>query len=127
MSKQILVIDNDLALQELLQAILELENYQVVLANNGLAALEMLATSVPDLILLDLMMPGMDGYTFYAELCSREQLAHIPVMVLTADVRSRPAVEQMSVACYVTKPFDLQDLLEKVKELISSSSPLNSA
>ena len=118
MQKRVLVIDDDTSLQDLMQAILELKDFEVILAENGQDALEKLAKKQPDLILLDLMMPGMDGYSFAEELQRRGLCAAVPILVLTADVSAKPQVEQLGINSFVTKPFELRGFLQEVSKLM---------
>ena len=118
MRKKVLVVDDDASLQDLLQAILELEDHEVILAENGLTALEKIEQVKPDLILLDLMMPYMDGFTFAGELERRGLRSSIPIFVLTADMRFQAALEHMGFDCYLTKPFDLHRFLNEMRKLL---------
>lgn len=118
MSRTVLVVDDDLGLQEVLQAALEEEGYEVILADDGLEALEKLATVQPDLILLDLMLPRMDGYAFAQALQQRGMRPSVPLVLLTADPRGKEAATQLGADAYVAKPFDLGDLLEKMEQFV---------
>ena len=118
MNKRVLVVDDDNDIQTLLQRILEDEDYQVVTAGDGLVALDEFEKSVPDLILLDLMMPRMDGYTFAEELRQRELRSSIPIIVLSADANAKQKVEQMGADSYITKPFDIGDLLDEISHFM---------
>ncbi len=118
LSKLILVVDDDEGLQETLQAVLEGEDYEVVIAGDGLAALEKLATVMPALILLDLMMPRMDGFTFALELERRGLRSSIPIIVLTADSRGKQKATQLGANNYIDKPFDIPDLLDKIAQFM---------
>ena len=118
LSKLILVVDDDEGLQETLQAVLEGEDYEVVIAGDGLAALEKLATVMPALILLDLMMPRMDGFTFALELERRGLRSSIPIIVLTADSRGKQKANQLGANNYIDKPFDIPDLLDKIAQFM---------
>ena len=111
-----MVVDDDEGLQETLQAILEAENYEVVIAGDGLIALDKLTAVTPALILLDLMMPRMDGFTFAQELEHRGLRSSIPIVVLTADSRGRQKASQLGADDYIDKPFDVLDLLEKIAQ-----------
>lgn len=123
MSKRVMVVDDDEDMQELLQAALEIEDYEVVTAENGITALEKLEAGIPDLILLDLMMPRMDGYTFAQELNKRGLQSSIPIIVLSADVNAGQRVQQMGAESYITKPFDLMYLLGQVSRCIQQRTP----
>src|SRR4051795_10954972 len=87
----ILVVDDDEDIRETLRLVLELKDYQVLVASNGLEALEVMRTNRPQLILLDLMMPVLDGWEFVAELDKDPKLSDTPIVVITAYAdRARP-------------------------------------
>ena len=117
MCKSILVVDDDTSLQAALQNILEDENYTVDVAGDGLAALAKLEQAKPDLILLDLMMPRMDGYSFAKELQQRGWHPYIPFIVLSADISAKTKIEHMGANGYLTKPFDIDKLLNMISQL----------
>src|SRR5947209_19365793 len=117
MCKSILVVDDDTGLQSALQNILEDENYTVDVAGDGLAALAKLEQAKPDLILLDLMMPRMDGYSFAKELQQRGWHPYIPFIVLSADISAKTKIEHMGANGYLTKPFDIDKLLNMISQL----------
>jgi len=117
-SKRVLVVDDDWGMQELLQTLLEFENYEAIIAENGLVALEKLETVKPDLILLDLMMPEMDGFTFVEELQRRKLDSFIPILVMTAGAHVKARAEQMGLHNYLEKPFDLFHFLDLLTRLL---------
>jgi CheY-like chemotaxis protein len=116
--KRVLIVDDDPCLQSLLQVILELEDYEVILAENGLVALEKLEIITPDLILLDLSMPHMDGLTFAQAVQQRSSHASPPILILTADVNAKAQAQQMGCNNFCTKPFELRQFLSEVAKLI---------
>jgi two-component system response regulator MprA len=115
----VLVVDDDPSIRTLLEEVLRDEGYVVRVAANGREALEYLNRDRPALILLDLMMPEMDGRQFCRAIAPRQQSAEqrVPVMVITADRASREEVRSLGVDSYVTKPFDLDTLLTEVARL----------
>ena len=115
----VLVVDDDPSIRLMLKEVLRDEGYTVSVAANGREALAQLEHDRPDLILLDLMMPEMDGRQFCREIAPRQQSPEerVPVMVLTADRASREEVRSLGVDGYVTKPFDLDKLLDEVARL----------
>ena len=119
MPKLVLVVDDDPSLQVMLRAILEEENYEVAIAGDGIVALEMVANKRPSLILLDLKMPRMDGLTLAQELQKRGLRPSIPIVVLTADAHAKQRASQLGAEGYLTKPFDLLDLLDEVSRHIA--------
>jgi signal transduction histidine kinase len=114
MNKQrILVVEDHHLLQEAMREILETEGFEVFTAGDGLAALDMMQETCPDLILSDIMMPQMDGYEFYEKMRENPQWVRIPFIFLTAkgdrdDILKGKA---LGVEDYLTKPFDTQELL----------------
>jgi two-component system, chemotaxis family, chemotaxis protein CheY len=121
LSKKVLVVDDDTSLQETLEAILDFEGYEVTVARDGLEALARLDETMPQLILLDLMMPRMDGYAFAEELAQRGLRPRIPILILTADGRADQKAQRVGAEGYLEKPFDVMTLLDKVSRLMDSS------
>ena len=117
MERHILVVDDDMGLRETLQATLESEGYLVTIACDGIDALEKMRTITPALIILDLMMPRMDGYTFTKVLEDRGLRPSIPLLVLTADGRAKQKVREMNFDSFLRKPFEITDLLDEVERL----------
>ncbi|HOW34931.1 MAG TPA: response regulator [Candidatus Omnitrophota bacterium] len=119
-AKKILVIDDEPDLISVLQGRLESEGYKVVAASDGEEGLKKLATENPDLIILDLMLPGIGGYEFCAKVKADEKFMHIPVLMLTA--RAGDVDKAMGFKCgadgYLTKPFSGEALLEEISELL---------
>ena len=117
MPQTVLVVDDDEGVRLALAAVLEEEGYDVDLAADGLEALERLQAKRPSLILLDLMMPRMDGYAFTEELQRRGLRPALPLMVLTADARAKNRALQLGVDGFIAKPFDISDLVDQVARL----------
>jgi DNA-binding response OmpR family regulator len=114
---RVLVVDDDRSTRELLACVLEEEGHDVRAASGGREALAMAHDWRPDLIMLDLVMPDLDGWSFRAEQ-RMSQIADIPVLVLTAV--SYPEIHADSlVAPIISKPFDLNHLLDVVQELLA--------
>ena len=119
MGRRLLIIDDDAGVQKMLRILLEYEHFEVIVANNGRVALECLDRTPPDLILLDLMMPHMDGQVFMEELRRRGLRPSLPVIVLTADIYAKTLIEHMEVDSWLIKPFHLSDLLRNIKDLLA--------
>ena len=119
MSARILVVDDILANRRLMQAKLEAKYYTVLLAENGMRALEMAASERPDIILLDVMMPGMDGYEVCRRLKAAPETAHIPVVMLTALSESTDRVRGLDAGAddFLTKPVDDFSLMARLNAL----------
>ncbi|TBL71544.1 hybrid sensor histidine kinase/response regulator [Paenibacillus thalictri] len=118
----VLVIEDDVTTSEMMSKMLEREGYTAARAGNGRIALNSLTKSVPRLILLDLMMPEMDGFQFVAELRKNEAWRHIPIVVVTA--KTITAEDRMRLNGYVEKiiqkgSFDRETLLNEVRTHIS--------
>jgi two-component system response regulator MprA len=117
LANTVLVVDDDPGLQDTLEAVLEFEGYDVVLASDGLDALEKLAVQRPAVIVLDWAMPRMDGPAFAAALREQGLEPRIPVLLLTADGRSRQKAADVEADGYMAKPFDMTELLREVARL----------
>jgi DNA-binding response OmpR family regulator len=118
--KQILVIEDDASVRLLLDKSLRARGYHVVACDDGLAGLTMLERMVPDLIIVDIMMPRLDGMTFVSAIKGNEGTKPIPVIFLTAnnDPRTMIAGINLGAKHYVTKPFQLDELLGKVAKVL---------
>jgi CheY-like chemotaxis protein len=115
--KRVLLIEDDLDVQAILRYALEVEGYQVDYAANGQEALEALAQTSPDLILLGLIMPVMDGLSFLRARQARALCPTVPALVITGYPDGLQNGEQLGVAGVIRKPFDLDDLLGRIAEL----------
>ena len=118
--KRILVCDDDPVILRLLQVNLELEGYEALLAHHGAKAIEMALSERPDLIILDIMMPRMDGYEAVQNLKADHRTSSIPVIFLSAKAQPSDIDRGKSygVEEYLTKPFDSGELLEVVGRLV---------
>ena len=114
--KTVLVVDDEPALRAVVRAILSDEGYAVLEAPHGPAMLEFLAHTRADLVLMDVMMPGGDGREAYRELRARQDLADVPVVMMSAAVR--PDGLDPSIVAFLRKPFDLDHLVALVADLI---------
>jgi two-component system, chemotaxis family, chemotaxis protein CheY len=116
--KCILVVDDDETVREAITETLELEGYRVDSAADGLQALEKVKTAAPDAIVLDLMMPVMDGFTFL-EQCRRDELCPgTPIVVTSAVHQLAKTASALHVDACLAKPFDLDELLAIVERLL---------
>src|SRR5260221_254482 len=116
----ILVVDDDYLSRELLQAHMENAHYNVILANSGTKALEIAVAQQPDIILMDVNMPGLSGYKACSQLKQTPTTSHIPVLLMTAmDNEENIAMATESGADgFVSKPFDIPRMFEQIKQLI---------
>jgi two-component system, chemotaxis family, chemotaxis protein CheY len=110
----ILVVDDDESIREVIEDFLSGEGYRVLCARDGSTGLSLIQESPPDLILLDMLMPVMDGRGF-AEAYRQFPGPHAPIVVLTATFEARTSAEQLGAHGYLDKPFALEDLLEIVQ------------
>jgi len=119
---KILVVDDDLTVTQLLEALLTMEGHLSATLNDSTKALELVKTFHPDLILLDLMMPDLNGYELCQLLRQNPEYAGIPVMVVSAldDPASRERAARAGARDYITKPFDVDFLLEKIKQFTAT-------
>jgi len=119
MAKKILVIDDDPELVKVVKSRLEANQYKVVFAFDGKEGLEVVESESPDLILLDIKMPGMDGYTFIKSYKTKHSMEERPILVLTALDGMKDMFELEGVKDYIVKPVKSEDLLEKVKNYLA--------
>ena len=113
-SKKILVADDEQQLALAVKIRLQSKGYTVVTASDGQQALQLAAQEKPDLIILDVLMPVMDGYSCLREINTRFGRGKIPVIILTARDRMKDLFELEGIEDYVIKPFDHEDLLVRI-------------
>ena len=119
--KRILICDDDPAILRVLQVNLEVEGYTTLLARHGEEALDVAANENPDLIILDIMMPRLDGYQTCERLKANDSLKDIPVVFLSAKAQQSDIEKGKTygVADYLTKPFDPDVLVETIERLLA--------
>jgi DNA-binding response OmpR family regulator len=116
--KRILVIDDDLPLRGMLAAALRQHGFQVLLAGDGAEGQRALTIHHPDVILLDLAMPNVNGWDFLQRLQETGHLGSVPIIVVSAHLRTDPkAVLQMGVSAILPKPFSLPELIDLIEHL----------
>lgn len=123
--KSILCIEDEPEMIDLIRLILGRRGFDVKGANGGMEGLKMIRQEMPDLILLDLMMPDMDGWEVYQQIKADEKTKFIPVIVVTAKAQSIDRVLGLHIAKvddYIAKPFSPQDLLTSVERVLQSRS-----
>ena len=111
----ILVVDDDPSIRSTVSDVLDLEGYRVLTAANGAEALRQVEQSVPALVLLDMRMPIMDGWSFARALASRGM--RVRILVMTAADNARAWAEEIGADGYVAKPFDLTDLIAAIERV----------
>ena len=122
--QRIIYIEDDPEMIDLVVMILSRRGFDVKGAHGGRKGLEMVNQEKPDLILLDLMMPGLDGWEVYQQLKANEQTRHIPVIVVTAKAQAIDRVLGLHIAKvddYISKPFRPQELLDSIEKVLHPS------
>lgn len=121
---KILVVDDDEHILRSLSQYLELEDFNVVSASSGPEALKLFEQEKPDLLVLDVMMPGMDGFQVLEALRGNPETAGVPVLMLTARDQHNDILKgyQMGATSYLVKPFNLDELVEAIREVFASKS-----
>lgn len=116
----VLVVDDETDILELVAFNLERQQYKVLTAGDGISAVKIAREKIPDLIVLDVMLPGLDGFGVYRELRADPRTGGIPVLMLTAkgEINDRIAGLELGADDYVTKPFSPRELLLRVKALL---------
>jgi CheY-like chemotaxis protein len=119
----ILIVDDSSTNNLLFENILETEGYKVLAASSGSEALHILQSKFPNLILLDVMMAGMDGFEVLKNIIGSEKLKQIPVVMVTAkkDSESMKKALELGAKDYLIKPIGIEELLSKVKSLLAKS------
>ena len=121
---KILLVDDESAILEIFEKRLELEGYEVITAMDGEEALAKARQEKPDLIILDLMLPKMDGYKVCSFLKKDSRSTNIPIVIVTARVQDNE--QKLAYECganaYFTKPFESAELMKKIKSLVQPSA-----
>jgi DNA-binding response OmpR family regulator len=123
--KTILCIEDEPEMIDLMRLILERRGFRFIGAEGGQEGLDLLKDVTPDLVLLDLMMPGVDGWEVYRQIKADDELKDIPVIVVTAKAQSIDKVLGLHIARvddYITKPFGPQQLVESITHVIEKAS-----
>ncbi|MDD2717523.1 MAG: response regulator [Candidatus Wallbacteria bacterium] len=121
--KNILVVDDEPDILKLISVNLELEGFKVFTAKNGYEGIELVKTEKIDLVILDVMMPDINGYQICQYLKEDDKFKDIPVIILTAKVRKSDQFwsKKIGASLYLTKPFEPMYLVEKVREVLAAS------
>ncbi len=122
--RKILVVDDDASVRTLVRDVLEIEGYEVVVAEDGFAGLRRIEAQRPDCVVLDVMMPGMDGHGVLQRIRSAEGGASLPVVMLTAAADDQQAWQAWSggVDYFLAKPFDPSELLRYLDYLFTETT-----
>ena len=114
-TKKVLVADDEQQLALAIKIRLQSKGYEVLTASDGQAALDLALAQQPDLILLDVMMPVMDGYSCLREINAKLGRGKVPIIILTARDRMKDLFELEGIEDYVVKPFDHEDLMIRIE------------
>jgi len=119
--KKILIVDDEVDLVKTIRFSLEAEGYAVLVSYNGEDALNQARKETPDLILLDIMLPKLDGYKVSRLLKFDERYKHIPILMLTAKTQEKDKLlgKETGADEYIIKPFDMNELVEKIKAYLN--------
>lgn len=120
---KILIVDDDVSITELMKALVKMEGHEPTTVNDSLQAMEAAKSVNPDLITLDLMMPGLTGFELCELLHQDPKFANTPIIIVSArdDPESKERAMQAGAKEYITKPFGVDNLMTKIKELTSPS------
>ena len=117
--KQVLLVDDSMTARAYLKSLLQAENFEVIEASNGQEALNIIKKALPDAMVLDLLMPEMDGFELLEKL--KEENISFPIVVLTADIQAQVKEECMALgaAAVIHKPLSTQEMSKKLISLLS--------
>lgn len=120
--QRILVVDDDEHIRKSLAQYLEMEEFDVDVASSGPEALSRAGRQAPDLVLLDIMMPGMDGFEVVEKLRQESATSQVPIILLTARGQDTDVIKgyQLGVSSYLTKPFNLDELVDTIREVFEA-------
>ncbi|MES9976365.1 response regulator transcription factor [Candidatus Thiodiazotropha sp. LNASS1] len=122
MTKTILIVDDEPNIVLSVEYLMKREGYQVMTASDGQVAIEMIADTRPDLLILDVMMPRKNGFEVCREIRADPALSGLPILMLSAKGREAEIKKGISLGAdaYITKPFSTHDLVDKVNQLLQS-------
>lgn len=120
MGKKVLIVDDEIHVIKILQFKLKNEGFEVLQALNGPDAIELAKAQAPDVILLDIMMPGMNGYEVYEALKEDDRTSEIPIVMVSAKTREadKSKAEDLGIEEYVYKPFSLQNIVDVINRVL---------
>ena len=120
----ILYVEDNIDNRTLVRRILLSEDYKLIEATNGAEALQVLENTKPDLILMDINMPDMDGYTLTAKIKARPGYERVPILALTANVMRGDKEKTLEAGCdgYIQKPLDIDQLIKEVERFLARSA-----
>jgi len=122
MPNRVVIVDDDKEVQEIVTFALSRSGFEVAVASNGQQLQDVLATNTPDLIILDVMMPGLDGYQIFDSLRKNAATQYVPVIIMTAhaeNIYERISLD-LGAAVHITKPFHPLELVGRVQRLLQT-------
>lgn len=119
---KILIVDDDRTITELMKALMLMEGHEPTVVNDSTKAIDTANTFLPDLITLDIMMPGLSGFELCEQLRQNPKFENVPILVVSArdDPASRERALRVGAKDYLTKPFNVNSLIDKIKVLTGS-------
>ena len=116
---KILIVDDDVSITELMKALVKMDGHQPTTVNDSTKAIEVANSVHPDLITLDLMMPGLTGFELCDLLHNDQKFANVPIVIVSArdDRESKDKAIELGAKDYITKPFGVDELMNKIKTL----------
>ena len=126
MNNKILVVDDDVAINELVRVNLELAGYNVIQANDGVKGFALVKQEMPSVVILDVMMPEVDGFTVAKRIRQNEETKNIPIIMLTALSQLNDKVNGFNIGVddYLVKPFEVEELLVRVRALLKRTNQI---
>ena len=118
--QSVLIVEDDADLRRFFAHSLSMAGFDVREARGGFEALRRLDSDLPDIVVLDLMMPGMDGFTVRSEIAAQTHTRHIPIVVITG---SSASINDLDVECFLRKPITADRLIEAVRACLAASAP----
>ena len=118
---KILIVDDDILITGLMQTLVTIDNHEAIIVNDSNEAMDLAVSENPDLITLDLMMPGLSGYDLCELLRANPQFNQTPIVVISAkeDTQSKEKALRLGATEYITKPFDIDHFLKTIARLTS--------
>ena len=118
--KKVLVVDDDPYILMSLEFLMKKSGYEVMIARNGTEALELVEKQIPDIVLLDIMMPDVDGYQICKHIKKSDTLKHTKVVFMSAKTKESDIQKgyDLGASLYIIKPFSTRELVKQIKELM---------
>lgn len=126
MNNKVLVIDDDIAINELIKVNLELAGYKAIQAHDGVKGFALVKQEMPSLVILDVMMPEVDGFTVAKRIRQNEETKNIPIIMLTALSQLNDKVNGFNIGVddYLVKPFEVEELMVRVRALLKRTNQI---